>query len=115
MGVPVPPYEIIRKRADFLSANRGKRFVTPGFVMLVYDRRDDTPTKRLGITITKKVGNAVIRNRMKRRFRALARDYLGEMGRPGADHILIGRVTGIELDFGVLRQDVQRALKKLSA
>jgi ribonuclease P protein component len=114
MGVPVPPYEIIRKRADFLSANRGKRFVTPGFVMLVYDRRDDTPTKRLGITITKKVGNAVIRNRMKRRFRALAREYLGEMGKPGADHILIGRVSGIELDFGVLRQDIQRALKKLS-
>jgi hypothetical protein len=49
-------YSVITKRSDFLAANRGKRQATPGFVLLVFDRRDDDPAKRLGITITKKVG-----------------------------------------------------------
>ena len=59
-------------------------------------------TIRLGITITKKVGNAVVRNRMRRRFRELMREMLGEKGKAGADHILIGRDGGIERDFGEL-------------
>jgi ribonuclease P protein component len=109
----MPPYVIITKRADFLAANRGKRFATPGFVFLVHPRRNDDPTVRLGITITKKVGNAVIRNRMRRRFRVLATELLGERGIPGADHILIGRNDGIERDFSALRADMERALDRL--
>lgn len=107
-------YDIIKKRADFLAANRGKRYATPGFVLLVFDRKDELPTIRLGITITKKVGNAVVRNRMRRRFRELAREMLGEKGKAGADHILIGRDSGIERDFGELRADMAKALTKLS-
>lgn len=107
-------YTVIKKRSDFLAANRGKRYATPGFVLLVHDRRDDDPTKRLGITITKKVGNAVIRNRMRRRFRELARELLAEHGKAGADHVLIGRDAGIERDFGVLRAEMVKALKKLA-
>ncbi len=107
-------YSVIRKRADFLAANRGRRYATPGFVLLVQDRRDDDPAKRLGITITKKVGNAVIRNRMRRRFRELARELLDAHGKPGADHILIGRNDGIERDFGMLRGDMLRAFDKLA-
>jgi ribonuclease P protein component len=107
-------YTMITKRSDFLAANRGKRYATPGFVLLVHDRRDDDPAKRLGITITKKVGNAVVRNRMRRRFRELARELLPTGGRAGADHILIGRDGGIERDFGVLRQEMVKALGKLS-
>ncbi len=106
-------YSVITKRADFLAANRGKRYATPGFVLLVFDRRDDDPAIRLGITITKKVGNAVVRNRMRRRFRELTREMLGEKGKAGADHILIGRDGGIERDFGELRADMARALDKL--
>lgn len=108
-------YGIIKKRADFLAANRGKRYATPGFVLLVHDRHDDDPAKRLGITITKKVGNAVVRNRMRRRFRELAREMLGQKGKAGADHVLIGRDGGIERDFGELRADLARALDKLGA
>lgn len=108
-------YDIIKKRADFLAANRGKRYATPGFVLLVHDRRDDDPAKRLGITITKKVGNAVVRNRMRRRFRELAREMLGQKGKAGADHVLIGRDGGIERDFSELRADMARALDKLGA
>ena len=106
-------YSVIKKRSDFLAANRGKRYATPGFVLLVKDRQDDQPAIRLGITITKKVEHAVVRNRMRRRFRALAREMLGEKGKAGADHILIGRDGGIERDFGELRAEMARALEKL--
>jgi ribonuclease P protein component len=106
-------YGIIKKRSDFLAANRGKRYATPGFVLLVKDRQDDDPAIRLGITITKKVGNAVVRNRMRRRFRALALEMLGDNGKAGADHVLIGRDGGIERDFAELRADLTRALDKL--
>ena len=108
-------YSVIKKRSDFLAANRGKRYATPGFVLLVRDRQDDNPAIRLGITITKKVGNAVIRNRMRRRFRALAQEMLADKGKAGADHILIGRDSGIERDFDALRADMFKALGKLCA
>lgn len=108
-------YSVIKKRSDFLAANRGKRYATPGFVLLVRDRRDDSPAIRLGITITKKVGNAVIRNRMRRRFRALAQEMLADKGKAGADHILIGRDSGIERNFDALRADMVKALGKLCA
>jgi ribonuclease P protein component len=106
-------YSVLKKRSDFLAANRGKRYATPGFVLLVKDRQDESAEIRLGITITKKVGNAVIRNRMRRRFRALAQEMLAGKGKPGADHILIGRDSGIERDFGELRADMVKALGKL--
>ncbi|MEA3037373.1 MAG: ribonuclease protein component [Sphingomonadales bacterium] len=85
----------------------------PGFVLLVRDRGDGDPAIRLGITVTKKIGGAVVRNRMKRRFRALARDLLPERGVPGADHVLIGRAGGVERDFGLLRDELGGALAKL--
>ncbi|RRQ52621.1 ribonuclease P protein component [Sphingorhabdus wooponensis] len=106
-------YSVITKRSDFLAANRGKRYATPGFVLLVKDRQDESADIRLGITITKKVGNAVVRNRMRRRFRALAQEMLAHNGKAGADHILIGRDSGIERDFAALRADMTKALGKL--
>jgi ribonuclease P protein component len=69
---------------------------------------------RLGITVTKKIGNAVVRNRMKRRFRALAREILPTSGVIGADHVMIGRASGVERDFAMLRQDLTRALEKIT-
>lgn len=67
---------------------------------------------RFGITVTKKIGNAVVRNRMKRRFRALIRDVLPTGGLPGHDHVLIGREGGIERDFALLRQELIAALAR---
>lgn len=87
----------------------------PGFVLLVRKRDDGDTAMRLGITVTKKVGNAVVRNRMKRRFRALGRELLPLHGIPGADHVLIGRNGGIERDYALLRQELGKALGKLSA
>ncbi|MBO9575904.1 MAG: ribonuclease P protein component [Sphingobium sp.] len=103
------------RRADFLAANRGQRVPMPGFVLLVRDRRDGDPMVRLGITITKKVGGAVIRNRMRRRFREIARAMLPELGVAGADHVLIGREGGIERDFDALKAEFAKALGKAAA
>ena len=85
----------------------------PGFVLLVRDRDDGDPAMRLGITVTKKIGNAVIRNRMKRRFRELARALLPAQGFSGSDHILIGRSGGIERSYAMLSDELARALKKI--
>ncbi|WP_439532970.1 ribonuclease P protein component [Polymorphobacter sp.] len=111
MAVPPPT---IRKRADFLAANRGKRFVTPGFILLVRPREDADPQMRAGYTVTKKVGNAVVRNRLKRRLRAAVQSQLAARGIPGADHVLIGRDAGLARPFADLEADLARALARLS-
>jgi ribonuclease P protein component len=103
----------IKKRADFLAANAGLRASTPGFVLLVRDRKDNDPRMRVGFTVTKKIGGAVVRNRMKRRFRALAREIVTAQGIPGADHVMIGRANGVERDFGLLRSELAGALDRL--
>jgi len=103
----------IRKRADFLAANGGRRVPTPGFILLVRDRKDSDPSMRVGFTVTKKIGGAVVRNRMKRRFRALAREIVPARGFPGSDHVMIGRDKGVERDFGLLRVELADALDRL--
>jgi ribonuclease P protein component len=83
-------------------------------VLLVRDRRDDDRQMRVGFTVSKKVGNAVVRNRMKRRLRELAREIMPVSGFAGSDHIMIGRTGGIERDFAALRQDLARALERVA-
>jgi ribonuclease P protein component len=68
---------------------------------------------RVGFTVTKKIGGAVVRNRMKRRFRALAREVVPVKGIPGSDHVMIGRAKGVERDFGLLRNELAKALDGL--
>ena len=82
--------------------------------MLVRDRQDATAQIRVGYTVSKKVGNAVIRNRVKRRFRELARELLPEAGIAGADHVIIGRNSAVERDFAKLRSDLAKALAKVA-
>jgi len=103
----------IKKRSDFLAANAGMRTTTPGFILLVRDRKDTESSMRVGFTVTKKIGGAVVRNRMKRRFRALAREIVPAKGFAGADHVIIGRAKGIERDFGLLRTELAQALDRL--
>ena len=83
-------------------------------MLLVRDRGDADPAIRIGFTVTKKIGGAVVRNRMKRRFRALAREILPTRGVAGADHVLIGRAGGVERDFALMRAELEKALAKLS-
>ncbi len=106
---------IIAKRADFLAANNGIRVARPGFVLLVNPLARPDGLRRFGVTVTKRIGNAVARNRMKRRLRALAREVLPLQGIAGADHVLIGRENGIERDFVLLRQELEAALARAAA
>ena len=104
------PIKTLTKRADFLSANSGIRNARPGFVLLT--RSNDGQGIRFGITVTKKIGNAVVRNRMKRRFRELLRAALPTQGLPDHDHVLIGRAGGVERDYHLLAEELSRALDR---
>lgn len=104
---------VLSNRADFLSANRGLRIARPGFVLLV--NPNGAGQVRFGITVTKKIGNAVVRNRMKRRFRELLWELLPMQGLPGHDHVLIGRDSGVERDFALLRAELVAALERAAA
>ena len=103
------------RRTEFLAANNGKRVPMPGFVLLVRPRGDGDSVMGVGFTVTKKIGGAVVRNRMKRRLRALVREILPEGGTPGADHVVIGRTGGLERDYALLGQELRKALGKASA
>ena len=104
---------VIRKRADFVAANRGLRVARPGFVLLAHPNGGQG--KRYGVTVTKKIGNAVVRNRMKRRFRELLRAALPNLGLADHDHILLGREGGIERDFAVMRDELVAALSRAAS
>ena len=89
------------------------RASTPGFILLVRDRKDSDSAMRVGFTVTRKIGGAVVRNRMKRRFRALAREIVPSKGFAGSDHVMIGRSRGVERDFDLLRSELEGALDGL--
>ena len=101
---------VLTKRADFLAANAATRNARTGFVLLT--RPNDGQGIRYGITVTKKIGNAVVRNRMKRRFRELLRAALPEQGLADHDHVLIGRAGGVERDFHTMAEELGRALER---
>ena len=110
---PLLRFSILKQRSDFLRAARGKRFVTQGFVLQGWNRRDHADP-RVGYTCSKKVGNAVIRNRAKRRLRAVVRRILPEHGRPGWDYVLVGRAdTTVRLPFDQMSDDLAKALDRL--
>ncbi|WP_242494270.1 ribonuclease P protein component [Loktanella sp. IMCC34160] len=104
----------MKKRADFLRAAQALRQGTPSFHLQACDRKDDAPTVRIGFTCSKKVGNAVARNRAKRRLREIARLVLPAHARPGWDYVLVGRrdVTAT-YDFAQMQDDLIRALIKV--
>ena len=108
-----PVLTVMTRRSDFLAANKGLRVARPGFVLLA--RPNGGLGLRFGITVTKKIGNAVVRNRMKRRFRALIREILPAQGLPDHDHVLIGRDGGVERDFALLRGELNAALERAVA
>ncbi len=87
--------ERLRQRADFLAAAAGAKAPTPTFVLQMRPRREDGPV-RVGFTVSKKVGNAVERNRIRRRLREVVRLSPPSHMRPGHDYVLIGRRAALE-------------------
>lgn len=108
--------ETLRKRADFLRAASAQRQGTPGFLLQARRRGEGEPEQvvRVGFTCSKKLGNAVTRNRAKRRLRALAREILAGQGRPGWDYVLVGRPGAtVERNFQELRGDLEQAVARI--
>jgi len=105
--MPRPP-ETLKKRAEFLVMNQAAKWVTPGFI-LQYQPKPDA-SRRVGYTVSKKVGNAVTRNRVKRRLRAIAAEALAN---EHADMVLIGRPGADALAYRSLIKDLRWALKRV--
>ena len=106
---------VMTKRADFVRASHALRQGTPGIHLQARERaQGEAAGMRVGFTCSKKVGNAVARNRAKRRLREVARQVLPEQGRDGWDYVLVGRhdVTA-SLPFDALVADLRRALRKV--
>lgn len=109
--------EVLKKRREFLAAAKARRAGAASMMVQGRRRRDgeaDPDLVRVGYTCSKKVGNAVARNRAKRRLRAVAAEVLPREGRPGWDYVLIGRadVTAARAYPDLLR-DLEKALGKL--
>ena len=109
------PLEKLRARSDYIAAAKAKRVSTTGFVLQARKRLETSAAQpRYGITCSKKVGNAVARNRAKRRLRALAINVLPLLGHDGWDYVLIGRAQAtVNQPFEMLRENLRFALKKL--
>ncbi len=110
-----PALTVLTQRRDFQRAARGKRVAMDGFVLQMLRRPEgDDAGVRIGYTCSKKVGNAVARNRAKRRLREIARAVLTESGKPGHDYVLIGRNTATaSLPFTQLLDDLEKAVRIL--
>lgn len=105
--------ERIRQRADFLAAAGGAKANAPAFVLQAR-RRDDSGPVRIGFTVSRKVGNAVERNRVRRRLREMVRLSAAETGmRPACDYVVIGRRAALQRDFEAMRQDLHTALRRI--
>jgi ribonuclease P protein component len=111
-----PAVTTLARRADFLAAARSRRQSRPGLTVQarLRDPAEDAAGIRVGYTCSKKLGNAVARNRAKRRLRAAARAVIPQGGRPGWDYVLIGRpaVTAVR-PFASLCDDLAAALELL--
>lgn len=105
----------LRNRSDFLKLSRARRAGTAGFLLQARKREAGEAAEtivRVGFTCSKKIGNAVTRNRAKRRLRAVAGEILPTRARPGWDYVLVGRVNETILrNFNLLCDDLKGALK----
>ncbi len=104
--------QTLKRRQDFVAAAKAFSWSTSSFVLQMRVRADDAPA-RVGFTCTKKLGNAVVRNRIKRRLREAARLGLSGVARPSFDYVLVGRAAAMSQDFDILKSDLISAANRL--
>jgi len=113
-GPATAPPELLRRRAEFLRAASALRQGTDAFLLQGRPRADGSDAIRVGFTCSRKVGNAVMRNRARRRLREIARAVLPGIARPGWDYVLVGRPGATVVhDFAAMKVDLARALRTL--
>ena len=111
----------IKKRADFLKASKADfKYIAPSVIVQAREHTNGeikmigSLASRVGFTVSKKVGNSVIRNLIKRRLRAAARSLMPKYSMPNHDIVIIGRKKTIEKKFTEILTDIKKALIKLS-
>lgn len=106
------PLDRLRKRREFLAAAGGRKWAATGLVLQALKREDEAPP-RIGFTVTRKVGSAVIRNRARRRLRAAAREILPLLAKQGYDYVLVGRAGTLNRAWPDLLDDLRAALARV--
>ena len=101
---------VIKKRQDFLALRNARRTSSRCFLMLSRKNRENGESLRLGLTVTKKLGGAVIRNRIRRRLRAAAREVFPLHAAGGTDYVLVARKAAYDRNYAELLDDMKRAL-----
>jgi ribonuclease P protein component len=108
------PLQSLKASSDFQRISRlGKKCSFPAFIMQVLRHEGEAKPFRLGLTVSRKVGNAVVRNRAKRRLREMVRTSVALEKLAGFDIVLIGRASARERDFSLMKQDFLSGLEKL--
>ncbi|WP_428699580.1 ribonuclease P protein component [Stappia sp.] len=108
---PATTLPTLKKRAEFLATAKGGRSARRAFVLQAATAARADAVPRMGYTVTKKTGNAVERNRIRRRFREAVR-AAAVQARPGVDYVLIGRRAGLSMDFDTLVREIGHCLAK---
>jgi ribonuclease P protein component len=107
----------LKRRAEFLRIRRGARWAAPAFVLEARrrtDREGAAPTPRFGFTVTRQVGKAVERNRIRRRLKAAIGHLQKDHARPDFDYVLIARRSALEQGFAELVADLAAALDRVN-
>lgn len=108
-------FERLKRRAEFRRLTRARqRWAAPGLVLQALPRRGDEGAARVGLTASRRVGNAVRRNRARRRLRALAEKVIPLHAAHGHDYVLIARAATVDRPYAALVEDLETAMKRLN-
>lgn len=107
-------FETLKKRSEFLRLRGGARFATPSFVLETRPAVEaGSVAARFGYTVTKKLGGAVMRNRIRRRLKAVVGQVAPKLAHPGHDYVLVARAAAYDRAFADLKKDLERALQRV--
>ncbi|MBN9069949.1 MAG: ribonuclease P protein component [Rhizobiales bacterium] len=112
-GAGIRSYGRLRKRAEFLAVRQGEKRRGRLFLLEVLDR-GDTGEPRVGFTVTKKVGNAVTRNRIRGRLKKAVRTHAAGDMADGNDYVIVGRPDVLDVPFGALKAERSRRISRKS-